>query len=312
MDKYFILIIPSVIMGTFARVHMIKSDYRQYPTYPRGYLSHFTLGFIAAGLGSVALPALIEKEFAAITFLALAAQQFREVRSMERESLDNIEITEMVPRGTAYIEDIAKTFEARNYMAIIISLVTSTVIYICIILKINRYMSIFSGMIAGLIVYIFIKRMIRGEEVSDIADVREAKILFDGPVLKINGVIIINVGLQKTRDVFLSRGLAVEIVPRDENAVTYLSNIGQRQAIQHNAANQLGIRKDADEPEFTPIAKRNPENGNIVMSIVVMKPDIDVDALIEAVKRTPLLETSKRKPSDSVVGQGLRNNRKRV
>ena len=68
MDKYYILIIPALIMGTFARVHMIKSDYRQYPTYPRGYLSHFTLGFIAAGLGSVALPALIEKEFAAITF----------------------------------------------------------------------------------------------------------------------------------------------------------------------------------------------------------------------------------------------------
>ena len=42
---------------------MMKSDYRQYPTYPRGYLSHFTLGFIAAGLGAVAVPALIEKNF---------------------------------------------------------------------------------------------------------------------------------------------------------------------------------------------------------------------------------------------------------
>jgi hypothetical protein len=310
LDKYFILIIPGLIMGTFARVHMMKSDYRQYPTYPRGYLSHFTLGFIAAGLGAVAVPALIEKEFSAITFLALAAQQFREVRSMERESLDNIEITEMVPRGTAYIEDIAKTFEARNYMAIIVSLVTATVIYICIILKINRYMSIFLGMALGLITHIFIKRMIHGQEVGDIADVKEAKITFDGPILKINGVVIMNVGLQNKRDIYLSNGLAVEIIPKDENAIVYLSNIGQRQAIQHNAANQLGIRKDVDEPELTPIAKRNSENGNIVMAITIMKPNID--ALIEVVKGTPLLETSKRKPLDSVVGLRLMRSRKRV
>lgn len=310
MDKYFVLIIPGLIMGTFARVHMMKSDYRQYPTYPRGYLSHFILGFIAAGLGAVAVPALIEKEFSAITFLALAAQQFREVRKMERESLDNIEITEMVPRGTAYIEDIAKTFEARNYMAIITSLVTSTIIYICIVLKINQYMSIFLGMTVGLFTHISIKRMIRGKEVGDIADVREAKILFDGPILTINGVVIMNIGLQKRRDIYLSKGLAVEIIPKDENAVAYLSNIGQRQAIQHNAANQLGIRKDTDEPEFTPIAKRNSENGNIVMAITIMNPNID--ALIEVVKGTPLLETSKRKPLDSVVGLRLMRNRKRV
>ncbi len=297
-------------MGTFARIHMMKSDYRQYPTYPRGYLSHFTLGFIAAGLGAVAVPALIEKEFAAITFLALAAQQFREVRNMERESLDNIEITEMVSRGTAYIEDIAKSFEARNYMAIITSLVTSIIIYICIILKIKRYISAFLGMIAGLIIHIFIKRMIRGEEIGDIADVKEAKISFDGPILKINDIIIMNVGLQRTRNLFLSKGLAVEIIPKDENAIVYLSNIGQRQAIQHNAANQLCILKDVDEPELTPMARRNSENGNIVMVITIMKPNID--ALIEVVKSTPLLETSKRKPLDSNIGLRLKKNEKRM
>ncbi|MFW5648462.1 MAG: YIEGIA family protein [Candidatus Alkaliphilus sp. MAG34] len=310
MNKHYVLIVPGLIMGTFARVHMMKSDYRQYPTYPRGYLSHFTLGFIAAGLGAVAVPALIEKEFTAITFLALAAQQFREVRNMERESLDNIEITEMVPRGTAYIEDIAKTFEARNYMAIITALVTSTIIHVFIILKINMHMSIFLGMFVGLAVHIFIKRMIHGEEISDIADVKEAKISFDGPILKVNGIVITNIGLQTQRDIFLSNGLAVEIIPKDENAVMYLSNMGQRQAIQHNAANQLGVRRDFDEPEFTPVAKRDPENGNIVMVITIMKPNID--ALIEAVKGTPLLETSKRKPLDSVVGLRLMKNRKKV
>lgn len=310
MEKYFVLIVPALIMGTFARVHMMKSDYRQYPTYPKGYLTHFTLGFIAAGLGAVALPALIEKEFAAMTFLALAAQQFREIRSMERESLDNIEITEIVPRGTAYIEDIAKAFEARNYMATITALVTSIVVHICISLKANRYISVIIGMIAGLITHILIKILLHGQEVGDIAHVKEAKITFDGPNLQINDNIIMNVGLQARRDVFLDKGLAVEIIPKDENAITYLSNIGQRQAIQHNAANQLGIRKDVDEPEFTPIARMNPENGNIFMVITIMRPNID--ALIEVVKKTPLLETSKRKPLDSTIVQKLKSNRKRV
>lgn len=305
LDKYYILIIPALIMGTIARVHMMKSDYRQYPTYPKGYLSHFTLGFIAAGLGAVAVPAVIEKEFAAMTFLALAAQHFRDVRSMERESLDNIEITEMVPRGTAYIEDIAKAFEARNYMATITALVTSIIIYITILLKVNQYIGVFLGVIGGLITHIYIKNLLKGEEVGDIADVKEAYISFDGPMLKINDIVIKNVGLQQTRDIFLKKGLAVEIIPKNENAIAYLSNIGQRQAIQHNAANQLGIRKDVDEPEFTPIARRNPENGNIVMAITLMKPDID--ALIEVVKKTPLLESSKRKPLDATVEQNIKS-----
>ena len=111
MEQILYNIVPSIIMGIIARFHMMRVDSRQYPTYPQGVLSHLTLGAIAAVLGSVALPSLIEKEFSAVTFLALAAQQFRDVRNMERESLDNIESTELVPRGTAYIEDIAKAAE---------------------------------------------------------------------------------------------------------------------------------------------------------------------------------------------------------
>lgn len=299
MNEYFILIIPALIMGILSRVTMMKSDYRQYPTYPKGYLAHFTLGFIAAGLGAIALPALIEKEFSAITFLALGAQHFRDVRSLERESLDNIEVTEMIPRGTAYIEDISKTFEARNYMAIITSLVTSIAIYMALTLKVQEYIAIFVGILVGLATHFFIKNLIHGKEIGDIAEVKEAEITFDGPMLKINGVFIMNVGFEQSREIFLKQGLAVEIIPKDDNGVAYLSNLGQRQAIQHNAANQLGIRKDVDEPDFTPIARRNSDNGNIVMGIVLMRPNIN--ALIDVVKKTPLLESSKQKPLDSVI-----------
>jgi len=304
LDKYYALVIPALIMGTIARVHMMKSDYRQYPTYPKGYLAHFTLGFIAAGLGAIALPAFIEKEYAAITFLAIAAQHFRDIRSMERQSLDNIEVTEIVPRGTAYIEDIAKTFEARNYMAIITALVTSVIVHITLLLKVNQFIAIIFGVLGGLFTYIFIKNLIRGQQVGDVAEVKEAKISFDGPMLKVNDIIIMNIGLEESRDVYLKNGVAVEIIPNDENALVYLSNIGQRQAIEHNAANQLCIRKDVDEPDFTPTSRRNAENGNLVMIITLMNPN--TEALIEVVKNTPVLESSKRKPLDAAVALKLK------
>ncbi len=308
MSKFVLTILVSIVMGIMARIYMIRIDHRQYPSYPQGLVSHITLGMIAAFLGSVALPALLEKEFAAVTFLALAAQQFRDVRNMERQSLDNIEETELVPRGTAYIEDIAKAFEARNYMVIITSLMTSISIYFAQWLKFNVYIQVFSGIALGGLTMMVLKKLLRRQLIVDIADVYPAKIRFDGPILIINDVVIMNIGLKESRKIYEERGIAVEIVPKDANASATLGNVGQRQAIQHNASIQLGIRKDTDEPDFTPIARRNSNNGSIVMALIPMqKPDVNL--LIKAVKRTPVLETAKRKPLGSKTAFGTPNNR---
>lgn len=298
-----ILIITALAMGTTARVLLMKADYRQYPTYPQAYLSHFVLGMIAAGLGAVAIPALLKKEYVAITFLAIAAQQFRDVRNMERQSLDNIEGTELVPRGTAYIEDIAKAFEARNYLAIITALTTGLGVHLAYSFKASTIIAVLIGVLIGSMIFLILKRMLKGHTLDEIAEVIPARISFEGPLMKINEIIIMNIGLKASREIFLNQGMAVEIIPKDANGIAILSNIGQRQAIAHNAATQLGIRKDVDEPDFTPIARRNPENGSIVMAIVTMKPNIS--CFIEAVKATPVLESSKRKPLDSIVGRKL-------
>ena len=85
MADYFSSIVLAAILGGALRFLLLRSDYRQYPTYPHGYVSHLALGFIAAALGAVALPALLEQEYVAVTFLSLAAQQFRDIRSMERK-----------------------------------------------------------------------------------------------------------------------------------------------------------------------------------------------------------------------------------
>lgn len=93
---------------------MLRTDYRNYPSYPHGYIIHLSLGAIAASLAAIALPALLEEEYTAVTFLVLCAQQFRDIRNMERETLMKLEENTLVPRGLDYIEGIAKVFESRQ------------------------------------------------------------------------------------------------------------------------------------------------------------------------------------------------------
>ncbi len=294
LNNYIYLISCSFCMGIFARLYMMKLDYRQYPTYPQGFISHITLGIIAAALGAVAVPSLAQKEFSAVTFLTVAAQQFRDVRNMERQSLDNIESTEIVPRGMAYIEDIAKAFEARNYMAILTALSTGMVFYLSSnTFNMNNIVSIIISVISGFVVARLLKTVLTRDKVGEVADVIPAKMEFDGPLLKINGVVIMNVGLSSSRERYLQDGLAVEIIPKDPNNIGILSNFGQRQVIAHNTSVQLGIKRDADEPDFTPILRRNPKNESIVMPIIPIKKDESL--LIEIIKNTPIIESAKGK-----------------
>ena len=111
MNEYTLPIIFGVLIGLATRLYMLVTDYRQYPTYLHGKIIHLSLAFIASGLGTIAVPAIMEEEFAAITFLALAASQFRDVRNMERNTLTELDAFELVPRGSTYIEGIAIAFE---------------------------------------------------------------------------------------------------------------------------------------------------------------------------------------------------------
>ncbi|HHV27751.1 YIEGIA family protein [Anaerosalibacter bizertensis] len=300
MFEYSYIIVPSILLGIISRISMLKVDYRQYPSYPQGVFSHFTLGIVSSSLGAVALPALLEREFSAVTFLALAAQQFRDVRNLERQSLENIDKTELVERGTAYIEDIAKAFEARNYMTMLTSLIVSIVIFLLNKFLI-RFYSILIGSIIGILTIVLFHKAISRETVGEIADIYPANISFEGSILTVNNLGITNIGFKKSREIFLEKATAVEIVPKDENAIVTLSNLGQRKAIEHNVSVQLGIRKDLDEPDFSPMTTRDPDTGNLVFVIVSMEPDIE--CLITAVKRTIVLESAKRKPLSSYAGR---------
>jgi len=293
MDKYSLTIGLGVLLGTLARAYMLRSDYRQYPGYPHGYVTHMSLGFIAAALGSVALPALAEKEYAAVTFLALAAQQFRDVRNMERESLTALEDAELVPRGKDYIEGIARVFEARNYLVMVTALITSSVNFL-----IHRPLI---SIIVGFIFITSLEFFMKGQVLGQIAVVKPARLSFDGALLKVDEIGIMNVGLPQMREKILSDGMGVMIHPKNDNARATLSNNGQRQAIANVAVSVLGTKKDVDIPEFSAIVRKNVDIGSIALYLVPSEKDIE--SLVATVERVPILESARRAPLRTKAGR---------
>ncbi|KJS21254.1 MAG: YIEGIA protein [Clostridiaceae bacterium BRH_c20a] len=281
--EYIVLIITAILMGTLARFLNLKEDYRQYPTFPNGYLIHLLTGFIAAALGAVAIPALMTKNFVAVTFLALAIQQFRDVRKMEANSLEGLEQTEFAYRGAAYIDGIAKTFEARNYIALTVSFITALTIQ----LVNNRiWINVVSGIIIGLISFLILKRVSKGKTVGDIAQVKAGKVEVKGSELYVDGIYVSNqLGSENARKLFKEEGLAVVIYPNEEHFRITLDNYGLRQAMLFEATRSVGVKRY----HFT---RKDYEEGKGIIALVPLVPDID--RMIEAVKKTPLLESVKK------------------
>ena len=281
------LIVTAIIIGTLARVLTIKEAYRQYPSYPNGYLIHLITGFVAAALGAVAIPALMTKNFVAVTFLTLAIQQFRDVRKTERESLKDLENTEYAYRGDAYIDGISKTFEARNYFALIVSFATGLTIQL--VNTNSIWINIICGTIVGFIVLFVLKRFSKGKTVGDIANVKEGKVEIKGSELFVDGIYVSNqLGTENARKLFEKEGLAVVIYPREEHFRITLDNYGQRQAILFETTRSVGVKRY----HFT---RKEYEEGRVVITLVPIINDIN--KLVETVKNTPLLESAKKSHS---------------
>lgn len=286
-SEYIGLIITAVLVGTLARALTLKEDYRQYPSFPNGYLIHLLTGFVAAALGAVAIPAIMTKNFVAVTFLALAIQQFRDVRKMELNSLENLEKTEYTFRGAAYIDGIAKTFEARNYIALTVSFITALTIQLLNFHSI--WLDIISGGLAGFLVFIFLKRISKGKMVGDIAQVKPGKIEVKGSELFVDGLYVTNqLGTENARKLFQEEGMAVVIYPNEEHLRITLDNFGQRQAILFEATRAVGVKRY----HYT---RKDYKKGRVIISLVPIIPDIGI--LVEAIKKTPLLETIKKSHS---------------
>lgn len=292
MHEYLGMIISGTLAGTVSRILLLRMDYRQYPGYPHGMIAHISLGFIASAIGAVAIPALMKPDFAAVTFLSLAAQQFREIRSMERKTLENLEQHELVKRGSDYIEGIARTFEGRNYLVMATSMATALAYHLG---------GVPGAVVIALLFITFSLSFRSGETIGDICQVQPATISFEGSVLKVDEIGLINVGLADMREKILNEALGVKIIPKGANARSIINDIGQRMAISHTASTIMGIKKDIDTPELTPLARKNIDTGDVGFYIL---PAIkDMKSLLLAVKRTPVLESARSKPLSTEAGR---------
>ncbi|MEG6584450.1 YIEGIA domain-containing protein [Dendrosporobacter sp. 1207_IL3150] len=279
-----LLIVIATVMGTLARFLALKVDYRQYPSYPNGYMIHIVTGFISASLGAVAIPALMSKNYTAVTFLALALTQFRDVRKTEKDSLKDLENTEFTPRGDAYIDGIAKSFESRNYFALMIAI--SAGITIELLKESGPIISSISGIIVSFILYYFISQFSKGRIVNDIAKISIGHIEIKESSLFVDEIFISNlVGTDNAEKMLLDEGMAIVIEPKEDHFSITLDNFGQRKAMLFEATRTLGVKRY----HFT---RKDFATGK---TVIVFVPIIrDVDKLISVVKNTPLLESVKK------------------
>ncbi len=290
------LIIIATIMGTIARYLTLKVDYRQYPSYPNGYLIHLVIAFIAAGIGAVAIPAIKSNNYTAVTFLALAIQHFRDVRKTERESLKDLESTEFTPRGEAYIDGIAKTFESRNYFSLLVSLSTAAAMELVRGVGVNNLaIQVVAGILIGYIIYAALSSFSKGKTVGDIASVKSGQIEVRGSELYVDGIFVSNtLGTENAQKMVLAQGMALVIEPNQDHYRVTLDNFGQRKAMLFEATRSVGVQRY----HYT---RKDYESGK---TIIVLVPLIrDKEKLINVVRHTPLLESVKK--SHAVMKSGI-------
>lgn len=288
MNEYTYPILLGVIFGVISRIYMLKTDYRQYPTYLHGKIIHVALGFIAAGLGTIAVPSIMEQEFTAITFLTIAASQFRDVRNMERNTLTELDHYELVTRGTTYIEGIAIAFESRNYLVIFTSFLT-TFAYLVF--------NVWIGIIVGIITIIISKKLMSGSKLKQIVDIEYVKPRFEGAGLYVDNIYIMNIGLPARQADVLRYGMGFVLKPKSFNARSTIANLGQRQAILHDVSTALGVYRDSGTPALVPLAKRDLDDGRV--GIFVLPQEKDIEKAIAIIGQVPTLENAIRMPTES-------------
>lgn len=279
-----IIIVIGIITGTAARLITLRVDFRQVPTYPSALFNNVVQGFIAASLGAVAIPAVLAGDFAAVTFLTVAVQQFRDIRTAEMESLGNLEHTEYAKRGQAYIDGISKTFESRSY----ISLVTSfaSVLVMQLTGSGNILLLAAFGTVSGAVVMIALYRFTKGKMIGIICDIVPGKIEVKGSELYVDGIFVTNfLGTDLSRELMSSQGLAVVIKPRDEGSRMTLENAGQRQAVAFEAFRTLGVKQYN-------FVRRDIPSGKVILAFIPIERDMD--KLIYVVSHTPILENSRK------------------
>lgn len=274
-------VLLGIVIGTAARFVTLRIDSRQVPSYPNSYFINLVTGALAASLGAVAIPALLSNDFAAITFLMLAVQHFRDIRKQTQESLEEVDPVGFAPRGSAYIDGISKTFESRNYICLLTSLGTVLALYLTT--NESIWVNVVVALAVGPILIFLMVRFTKGKCIGDICNIHFGNIEVRGSELYVDGIwVTAMLGLAKKKKLFMEEGVALVAVPKSEKHRLTLENHGQRTAILYDAARSFGTK----ELSFT---KRSFLDGRIVVAFVpIIK---DKEKILRAVCETPILES---------------------
>lgn len=274
-------VILGILVGTTARFATLRIDSRQVPSYPNSYFINIVTGFFAASLGSAAIPSLLSDDFTAITFLMLAVQHFRDIRNQTQRSLEQIDSAGYAPRGSAYIDGISKTFEARNYISLLTAL--GTVLFLYLVMSENIWINLGVALIAGSALTGIMIHFTKGKCIGDICTLHFGEIQVQGSALYVDDIHVTSMlGLAKKQKLFLDEGVALVAAPKSEQQRLTLENKGQRAAILHDAACSLGTK----ELYFT---KRSLSDGRVVIAFVPMIKD--KEKILETIRKTPVLES---------------------
>lgn len=295
MDKIFFI---GIIIGVVSRLIMLNLDQKQYPTQPNILVSQIVLAFVASSLGALLIPALMNRSYTSITFLSLAAEQFRQVRSNRRDTLESLEDTQLVTRGNSFIEEVCRTYEIRNYMCIVTSFLTVTIFYILIgEFNMSDNPAILISTISGIVTALVFRKLLSRQSIGDIAEVSIVDIKFvDETILQVGSLKgITNIGLKKDRDRYLKEGVGIEIRPKNNSYINagILNYPGQRQAICYNLYSRMGILREVNEQAFSPLPRKDPNTQCILMAFIPMVKD--ERRIIEAVKSCPILASARGK-----------------
>jgi hypothetical protein len=279
--------------GVLVRLILLRKDYRHYPGYPAGTVGQVTVAFFAAVIGGAFFPALVAKEYQAATFLVLAATQFTGLRKVEVAKLESIEKLTLVQRGTSYIQGIAQEFEERNYLVMGVAVVTALASSIAKTEFGDFWPWVVGGGIGiiAIIVAYFVKS---GPELGDVCTAELVPLTFkEGSLLYAGPVMLMEVGLPKARERYVKDGVGIVLTPTTPRGAGAIWDLGQRQAIVYNLYEIIGTKTDIGYGERIPICRMDLPEGTGKAGICLLPVANDPDRILEAVRRTPLLETAK-------------------
>lgn len=135
-----------------------------------------------------------------------------------------------------------------------------------------------------------------GGQLKDIVDIEFVEPRFEGSILYVDNITIMNIGLPERQKEVLRYGMGFILTPKNFNARTTIANLGQRQAILHDVSNALGVYRDSGTPALVPLAKRDLNDGRV--GVFILPQEKNVEKALKIIGLVPTLENAIRMPTE--------------